>query len=103
MQLFLPTCPASFIHWFSDAAGFKAGDSVRLRMEIDDLSLEFFDQELTHIDIGYILERNEKEQVHASAVTQIVATHILASTTRNGIRITKKRIDSTHKHLMRCL
>ena len=38
-------------------------------MEIDDLSLEFFDQELTHNDIGYILERNEKEQVHASAVT----------------------------------
>ena len=57
------------IHWFSDAAGFKAGDSVRLRMEIDDLSLEFFDQELTHNDIGYILERNEKEQVHTSAMT----------------------------------
>ena len=42
---------------------------MRLRMEIDDLSLELFDQELTHNDIGYILERNEKEQVHASAMT----------------------------------
>ena len=40
-------------------------------MEIDDLSLEFFDQELTHNDIGYILERNEKEQVHTSAMTPI--------------------------------
>lgn len=48
---------------FSDATVFKTGDSVRLRMDSEDLKPEFFDEDLTHNDIGYILERNDKERV----------------------------------------
>ena len=59
-------------------------------MEIDDLSLDFFDQGLTHNDIGYILQRNEKEEVETSAMFKLQYYKFIVNFT--NYKITKVNI-----------